>query len=102
MFGPRVCWRLRPHNFFAFSSSLQENHNTMRRATVIATKSAASPAAVAVQARALAQSQRLYATAVRVPIHFILHILIFFRINAPSSCLLLSFDAIRGAARTRS
>lgn len=63
---PRVCWRLRPHNFFAFSSSLQENHNTMRRATVIATKSAASPAAVAVQARALAQSQRLYATAVRV------------------------------------
>lgn len=35
----------------------------MRRATVIATKSAASPAAVAVQARALAQSQRLYATA---------------------------------------
>src|SRR3546814_11169211 len=57
MFGPRVCWRLRPHNFFAFSSSLQENHNTMRRATVIATKSAASPAAVAVQARALAQSR---------------------------------------------
>lgn len=45
----------------------------MRRATVIATKSAASPAAVAVQARALAQSQRLYATAVRVPIHFIPH-----------------------------
>ncbi len=76
----------------------------MRRATVIATKSAASPAAVAVQARALAQSQRLYATAVRVAhsFHFILHILIFFRINAPSSCLLLSFDAIRGAARTRS
>jgi hypothetical protein len=35
----------------------------MRRATVIA-KSAASPA-VAAQARALAQSQRLYATAVR-------------------------------------
>jgi len=75
----------------------------MRRATVIATKSAASPAAVAVQARALAQSQRLYATAVRVPIHFILlHILIFFRINAPSACLLLSFDAIRSATRTRS